>query len=154
MARVIETHPDANGLCRKVTLEARPRGGPLGLPHVPKDLETFKIAVQRLVLIHPRELEIPKLQDFATTQEKVTAEDLTFAKEKPEAEDAAIAMEKPAPEDSDTTPEKDTTEKAEMAADTTPEKDTPEKAKMAADEEDLEMTDAEDPKKVNLNSGA
>ena len=47
-------------------------------------------------------------------------------------------MEKPTPEDSDNTPEKDT----------------PEKAEMAADQEDLEMTDAEDPKKVNLNSGA
>ena len=56
MARVIETHPDDNGLVRKVTLEARPRGGPLGLPYVPKDLETFKMAVQCLVLIHPREL--------------------------------------------------------------------------------------------------
>ena len=53
MARVIETHPDANGLVRKVTLEARPRGGPLGLPYVPKERETFKMAVQRLVLIHP-----------------------------------------------------------------------------------------------------
>ena len=69
MARVIKTHPDANGLVRKVTLEARPRGGPLGLPFVSKDLETFKMAVQRLVLIHPRELEIPKIQDFTTTQE-------------------------------------------------------------------------------------
>ena len=54
----------------------------------------------------------------------------------------------------DTPPEKDTPEKAEMAADSTPQKDTPEKAKMAADQEDLETTDAEDPKKVNLNSGA
>ena len=78
-------------------------------------------------------------------------------------------MEKPAPEDSDTPPEKDTTEKAEIAADTPPEKDTPEKAEMAADttlqkdtpekaelaadQEDLELVVAEDPKKVNLNSG-
>ena len=90
MARIIKTHPDKNGLCRKVTLEARPRGGPLGLPYVPKDLETFKMAVQRLVLIHPRELEIPKIQDFATMQENVTTEDLPFAKEKPPAADTAI----------------------------------------------------------------
>ena len=107
MARVIETHPDANRLVRKVTLEAKPRGGPFGLPYIPKDLETFKMAVQRLVLIHPRELEIPKIQDFATTQENATAEDLPFAKEKPAAGDAVITMEKPAPEDSDTPPEKD-----------------------------------------------
>ena len=40
-------------ICRNVTLEARLRGGPLGLPYVPKYLETFKMAVQRLVLIHP-----------------------------------------------------------------------------------------------------
>ena len=53
MARVIKTHPDTNRLVRKVTLEARPQGGPLGLPYVPKNLETFKMAVQRLVLIHP-----------------------------------------------------------------------------------------------------
>ena len=39
------------------------------------------------------------------------------------------------------------------AADSPPEKDTLEKAEMAADQEDLEMTDTEDPKKVNLNSG-
>ena len=58
------------------------------------------------------------------------------------------------PEDSDTPPEKDTTEKAEMAADTPPEKDTLEKAEMAADQEDLELVVTEDPKKVNLNSGA
>ena len=82
MACVIETHPDENGLCRKVTLEARPRGGPLGLPYIPKDLETFKMAVQCVVMIDPRELEIPKLQDFATTPENITAEDLAFAKEK------------------------------------------------------------------------
>ena len=46
MVRVIETHPDANGLVRKVTLEARPQGGPLGLPYVSKDLEKFNMAVQ------------------------------------------------------------------------------------------------------------
>ena len=46
MARVIETYPDDNGLVRKVTLEARPEGGPLGLLYVPKDLEKFNMAVQ------------------------------------------------------------------------------------------------------------
>ena len=96
------------------------------------------MAVQCLVLIHPRELEIPKLQDFTTTPEKVTTGDLAFAKEKSAAEDVTIALEKPAAEDSDTTQEKDT----------------PEKAEMAADVQDLKMTDAEDPKKVKPNTGA
>ena len=71
MARIVETHLDESGLCRRVMLEARPRGGPVGLPYVSKDLERFQMAVQRLVLIHPRELEVPKLEDFAITQEKV-----------------------------------------------------------------------------------
>ena len=70
MACVIETHLDESGLCRRVTLEARPRWGPVGLPYVPKDLEKFQMAVQGLVLIHPRELEVPKLEDFAIAQEK------------------------------------------------------------------------------------
>ena len=178
MARVIETHPDANGLVRKVTLEARPHGGPLGLPYVPKDLEKFNMAVQCLVLIHPQELEIPNIQDFTTMKENATTEDLPFAKEKAVAGDTAIAMEKPGPKDSDTLPERDDMEKAKMAADTTPEKvstekaemaaeedstemaadstpkeDSQEKAELAADQEDLELVVAEDPKKVNLNSG-
>ena len=84
MARVIETYPDDDGLVRKVTLEARPRGGPFGLPYVPKNLEKFNMAVQCLVLIHPRELEIPSIQDFATTKENATTEDLPFSKEKTE----------------------------------------------------------------------
>ena len=41
-----------------------------------KDLERFQMAVQRLVLIHPRELEVPKLEDFAIPQEKVTSDDI------------------------------------------------------------------------------
>ena len=65
MARVVETHLDESGLCQMVTLEARPRGGPGGLPYVSKDLERFQMAVQRLVLIHPRELEVLKMKDFA-----------------------------------------------------------------------------------------
>ena len=101
MAHVIETHPDENGLCRKVTLEARPHGRPLGLPYIPKDLETFKMAVQRLVLIQSRELEVPKLQDFTITPEKVAAEDFAFTKEKPRADDVTIMQEKPAAEDFD-----------------------------------------------------
>ena len=46
MAGVIKTHLNESGLCRRVTLEARPHGGPLGLPYVPKDLEKFQMAVQ------------------------------------------------------------------------------------------------------------
>ena len=33
MAHLVETHPDEAGLVQRVTLEARPRGGPLGLPY-------------------------------------------------------------------------------------------------------------------------
>ena len=106
--------------------------------YVSKDLETFKMAVQFLVLIHPRELEVPKLQDFAITPEKVTADDFAFAKEKPAGEDVAIAQEKPAAEDFDTAKEKDA----------------PEKAEMAAAVQDLEMADAEDSRKVNPDTGA
>ena len=54
MARVVDTHPDNAGLVWRVTLEARPRGGLLGLPYTPKNLERFQMAVQRLVLIHPK----------------------------------------------------------------------------------------------------
>ena len=38
LARVIKTYPDGAGLCRRVTLEARQRGGNLSLPYIPKDL--------------------------------------------------------------------------------------------------------------------
>ena len=44
MARVVETHLVESGLCRRVTLEARPCGGPVGLPYMPKDLEKFQMA--------------------------------------------------------------------------------------------------------------
>ena len=64
MARVVQTHPDDAGLVCRVTLEARPRGGPLGLPYTSKKLEKFQMAVQRLILIHPRELEIPTVEDI------------------------------------------------------------------------------------------
>ena len=63
-------------------MEARPRGGPLGLPYVPENLEKFNMAIQHLVLSHPRELEIPSIQDFATMKEDATTEDLPFSKEK------------------------------------------------------------------------
>ena len=58
MARVVKTHPDKAGLVRRVTLEARPRGGPLGLPYKSKKLEKFKI------LIHPREFKIPTIKNI------------------------------------------------------------------------------------------
>ena len=64
MACVVETHPDEAGLIQRVTLKARPRGGPLGFPYKSKKLEKFKITVQRLVLIHPREFEIPTVKDI------------------------------------------------------------------------------------------
>ena len=64
MAHVVETHPDEAGLVQRITLEARPRGGPLGLPYKSKKLEKFKMAVQRLVLIHPREFKIPTAKDI------------------------------------------------------------------------------------------
>ena len=65
MARVVKTHPDKAGLVRRITLEARPRGGPLGLPYMSKKVEKFEIAIQRLVLIHPREFKIPTVKDIA-----------------------------------------------------------------------------------------
>ena len=56
-------------------MEARPRGGPSDLLYISQDLERFQMAVQRLVLIHPRELELIKKEDFITAQEKVNMED-------------------------------------------------------------------------------
>ena len=64
MACVVKTHPDNAGLVQRVTLEARPRGGPLGLPYKSKKLEKFEMAVQRLVLIHPREFKISTIKDI------------------------------------------------------------------------------------------
>ena len=55
LAQVIETDDDKDGLCRKVTLEAKPPGGKPGLPYEFKGLQRFKMAVQRLVLLHPHE---------------------------------------------------------------------------------------------------
>ena len=56
-------------VCAEVTLEARPRGGKLGLPYVTKDLEQFDMAMQRLVLIHPHEAKIIKEKDLFIAQE-------------------------------------------------------------------------------------
>ena len=47
MACVVKTHPDEAGLVRRIMLEARPRGGPLGLPYKSKKLEKLEMAVQR-----------------------------------------------------------------------------------------------------------
>ena len=69
LARVIKTFLDEAGLCRRVTLEARPRGRNLGLPYIPKDLEQFDMATQRLVLIHPHEAMILKEKDLVVSQE-------------------------------------------------------------------------------------
>ena len=46
MARVVETRPDEAGLARRITLEARLRGGLLGLPYQSKKLEKFEMAIQ------------------------------------------------------------------------------------------------------------
>ena len=123
------------------------------------------MVVQRLVLIHPRELEIPNIQDFATTQEKAAAGD------------AAITMEKPGPEDCNILPEKNNVEKAKKAADFFPKKVSmrmaanlpPKKVstEMAVDatskrgflekansapKQDFGLVVVEDPEKVSLNS--
>ena len=66
---MIKTFLDEAGLCRRVTLEARPRGGKLSLPYITKDLEQFDGATQRLVLIHPHEAEIIKEKDLVIAQE-------------------------------------------------------------------------------------
>ena len=50
MARVIKMFLDEAGLCRRVTLEARPRGGNLSLPYVSKDLEQFDMATRGAVV--------------------------------------------------------------------------------------------------------
>ena len=71
----MDTHPDDSGLVCHVTLEARPRGGPLGFPYTAKNLEQFQMAVQRLVLIHPRELEIPKMEDIGAVSLKAFLKD-------------------------------------------------------------------------------
>ena len=65
LARVIKTSLDEAGLCRRVTLEARPRGGKPGLPFISKDLEVFDMAVQRLILIHPHEAEMLTADDIS-----------------------------------------------------------------------------------------
>ena len=72
---MVKAYVDKSGLCKRVTLEARPKGGNLGLPYDPKDLEKFDMATQRLVLIHPHEAKILRKKDIVIGQEKVTTED-------------------------------------------------------------------------------
>ena len=59
LARVMKTETDEVGLCRKVMLEAKPPCGKPDPPYEPKALQRFKMSVQRLELIHPREKNIP-----------------------------------------------------------------------------------------------
>ena len=96
---MVQTHPDEASLVRCVTLEARPRGGPLGLPYTPKKLERFQIAVQRLVLIHPRELNIPTVKDIdPVTMMKALPEDSEKVVQDAEVE-KVVKEEKNDPED-------------------------------------------------------
>ena len=132
-----------------MTLEARPRGGPLGLPYIPKNLEKLNLAVQRLNLIHPHELEISCIQDFTTPKENATTKDLPFFKEKTKVGDDAIATEKPGPEDSDTA-EMDDAEKAKEAEDTTPEKATEVASKKATTEVASNATPRKDSTKMDI----
>ena len=69
MARVVQTFLDQAGLCRKVKLEAKARRRPLGLPYVPKKLESFEMATQRIVLLHPHEVEMLSNQDLSPSGE-------------------------------------------------------------------------------------
>ena len=92
---MVNTHPHEAGLVRRVTLEARPRGGPLELPYKSKKLEKFQIAVQRLVLMHPREFEIPMVEDIdpvtnmkALPKDSEKAQDVEVKKIKEEKNDA------------------------------------------------------------------
>ena len=90
MARVVRTFLDEARLCRRVTLEARPRGGNLGLPYVSKDLEYFDMATQRLVLIHPHEAEVMKAKDLVVKEKDSTdSKDLIEEESKdPDSEDS------------------------------------------------------------------
>ena len=90
------------------------------------------------MLIHPRELEVPKLEDFAIAPEKVTAEDFSFTQEKPAAEDFTIAQEKLAAEDFAIAQEKDT----------------PQDAEMVTTLQDVGMANVDDVIKVNAETGA
>ena len=94
MARVTQTFLDEAGLCRRVKLEARPRGGPLGLPYIPKNLETFKMATQRLVLLHPHEAEILTKGDLSFNQLNEDLENKVAENEDVENEDPDNAKEK------------------------------------------------------------
>ena len=78
------------------------------------------MVIQRLVLIHPRDLEIPSIQDFAATKENTTAENLPFSKEETEARDDPITLEKLGLKDPDTN-ETDDVEKVKKAEVTTTE---------------------------------
>ena len=106
----------------------------------------MNLAVQRLNLIHPRELEISCIQDFTTPKENATAEDLPFFKEKTKVGDNAIATEKPGPEDSDPA-ETDDAKKAKEAEDTTPEKAT----EVASEKATTEVASNATPNKVSAD---
>ena len=75
MARVRERFLDEAGLCRRVSLEARPRGGNLGLPYKSKDLYVFEMAIQRLILIHPHEASIIKKEELVSQESAQLKED-------------------------------------------------------------------------------
>ena len=64
LARVVAVKCDEAGLARTATLQARPPGGNPGLPYIAKELQTFDMAVQRLVLINPVEDKIPTEADL------------------------------------------------------------------------------------------
>ena len=56
LAKVVRIHPDAAGVVRTVTVGMRPRHvGDKVLPYKPKPLYEFEVAVQRLVVILPKE---------------------------------------------------------------------------------------------------
>ena len=75
MARVVKTFLDEAGLCQRVSLEARPRGGNLGLPYKSKDLEVFEMVTQRLILIHPHEASIIKKEELVSQEGALIEED-------------------------------------------------------------------------------
>ena len=81
MARVINTHLDEAGLCRRVTLESRPKGGKLGLPYKSKDLEVFDMATQRLILIHPHEAGMIKKEELTSQDSTLLPQDSKDSKD-------------------------------------------------------------------------
>ena len=85
----ITAFTSTRGLCRRVKLEARPRGGPLGLPYISKNLETFEMATQRLVLLHPHEAEIITKDDLSFNQQNQDLENEAAEDEEDELPDLA-----------------------------------------------------------------